>query len=175
MAPIALLVLFAWLSGSLLPPAIGAEEGDPVGIPLDELLVKSPDDPTVLKMWCERSLHEQNAVGLQMCVNRWRRVEPEGWEPDVYAWILHVSMGNQEAAIRDIALAQRHGIVAAVAERHRVMVERSEIPTGGGPLGVTISAGFALMSEGSDIASVIHCADQRLYEAKRGGRNRVVG
>jgi diguanylate cyclase (GGDEF)-like protein len=41
---------------------------------------------------------------------------------------------------------------------------------------VTVSIGVAeLPSDGSDTRSVIDCADQRMYEAKREGRNRVVG
>ena len=41
---------------------------------------------------------------------------------------------------------------------------------------VTVSIGVAeLPSDGSDMRTVIDCADQRLYEAKRGGRNRVIG
>jgi diguanylate cyclase (GGDEF)-like protein len=41
---------------------------------------------------------------------------------------------------------------------------------------VTVSIGVAeLPADGSDMRTVIDRADQRLYEAKRGGRNRVVG
>ena len=42
--------------------------------------------------------------------------------------------------------------------------------------GVTVSIGAASMpDDGTEIRSVIDAADRRLYEAKRAGRNRVVG
>jgi diguanylate cyclase (GGDEF)-like protein len=41
---------------------------------------------------------------------------------------------------------------------------------------VTVSIGVAeVPSDGTDMRTVIDCADQRLYQAKRAGRNRVVG
>lgn len=41
---------------------------------------------------------------------------------------------------------------------------------------LTVSIGVAeLPSDGTDMRSLIDCADQRLYEAKHGGRNRVIG
>jgi diguanylate cyclase (GGDEF)-like protein len=44
------------------------------------------------------------------------------------------------------------------------------------PSSVTVSIGVAsLPIDGSDLRTVVDRADQRLYEAKRGGRNRVVG
>ncbi len=44
------------------------------------------------------------------------------------------------------------------------------------PSSVTVSIGVAeIPSDGTDMRTVIDCADQRLYQAKRGGRNRVVG
>ena len=44
------------------------------------------------------------------------------------------------------------------------------------PSSVTVSIGVAsLPTDGSDLRTVVDRADQRLYEAKRGGRNRVVG
>jgi len=55
----------------------------------------------------------------------------------------------------------------AKAEELRSTIEHSS---------VTVSIGVAEMpSDGSDMRTVIDSADQRLYEAKRGGRNRVIG
>jgi diguanylate cyclase (GGDEF)-like protein len=46
----------------------------------------------------------------------------------------------------------------------------------GGLLSVTVSIGFATFpAHGATIAEVLAAADRRLYEAKRAGRNRVVG
>jgi diguanylate cyclase (GGDEF)-like protein len=53
------------------------------------------------------------------------------------------------------------------AEDLRQIVEQSS---------VTVSIGVAeLPSDGSDTRAVIDCADQRMYQAKRAGRNKVVG
>lgn len=44
------------------------------------------------------------------------------------------------------------------------------------PSSVTVSIGVAALPvDGGDLRTVVDCADQRLYEAKRAGRNRVVG
>jgi PleD family two-component response regulator len=40
---------------------------------------------------------------------------------------------------------------------------------------VTVSIGMALSSEAAGPEAVLELADARLYEAKRAGRNRVVG
>ncbi len=60
---------------------------------------------------------------------------------------------------------------AQVAERLRLQVEQASMP----PVGqVTVSLGVAGWPEsGEGIASVFKNADERLYAAKRGGRNRV--
>jgi diguanylate cyclase (GGDEF)-like protein len=60
---------------------------------------------------------------------------------------------------------------AQVAERLRRQVEQARMP----PVGqVTVSLGVAGWPEsGPDIAAVFKIADERLYAAKRGGRNRV--
>lgn len=63
-----------------------------------------------------------------------------------------------------------------LAERLRISVQSLQIAAEGQPLDVTISAGCATLSETSEGSAnaMLHLADQRLYAAKRGGRNRVV-
>ncbi|MFL5264078.1 MAG: HDOD domain-containing protein [Anaeromyxobacteraceae bacterium] len=66
----------------------------------------------------------------------------------------------------------------AVAERIRRAVEDERLEEGGGPLKVTISVGQATHAPGAPFegaAALLAAADGCLYEAKRGGRNRVVG
>jgi diguanylate cyclase (GGDEF)-like protein len=65
-----------------------------------------------------------------------------------------------------------------IAETLRAKVEREHFPgRERQPLGrVTISAGVACYPEdGRDTQTLLGCADQRLYQAKNGGRNQVVG
>jgi diguanylate cyclase (GGDEF)-like protein len=60
-----------------------------------------------------------------------------------------------------------------VAERIRASVEALPAPEGGGP--VTISIGAAIYpADGATADALFHVADERLYRAKREGRNRVV-
>lgn len=61
-----------------------------------------------------------------------------------------------------------------VAERVRGSIEALPAPPDGAAL--TVSIGGALYPEDApDIAALFECADERLYAAKKGGRNRVVG
>jgi diguanylate cyclase (GGDEF)-like protein len=61
-----------------------------------------------------------------------------------------------------------------VAERLRKRIEALRVPTGAGEVKVTASFGVAeYLSRAGDSAAVYDRADQALYAAKRGGRNRV--
>jgi diguanylate cyclase (GGDEF)-like protein len=81
--------------------------------------------------------------------------------------------GGEEFALilRGIDLGGAH----TVGERLRVRIAEADIPTGAGPLRVTISAGCATIRETPDASaeSLVQTADKRLYAAKRSGRNRV--
>ncbi len=63
-----------------------------------------------------------------------------------------------------------------VAERIRVALAALEIPTAdGGRLTVTVSIGVAMLSDDdADVHAALDRADQALYRAKEGGRNRVI-
>ncbi len=62
-----------------------------------------------------------------------------------------------------------------VAERIRVKLEGLDIPVQGVVLHVTVSVGCAQLGpDGADMKSLTHTADERLYQAKALGRNRVV-
>ncbi len=63
---------------------------------------------------------------------------------------------------------------ALVAERLRQAVGQSHVPSEAGPLSVTISLGVAQLVFGEGLAGLLNRADEALYQAKEGGRNRVV-
>jgi len=60
------------------------------------------------------------------------------------------------------------------AEEVRRIVEREAFEFGGDRLSVTISLGVATVTEEVSVDAFIKMADDRLYKAKRTGRNRVV-
>ena len=73
-----------------------------------------------------------------------------------------------------------HDNLGRFAERLRVAVEQLEIASDPAVLRVTMSAGYASLSElearGDDVADdLIGLADERLYRSKHLGRNRVTG
>ncbi|MFO0607530.1 MAG: sensor domain-containing diguanylate cyclase [Polyangiales bacterium] len=63
----------------------------------------------------------------------------------------------------------------AAAERIRAAVAASAVATERGELGVTVSVGVADDGGASALEDVLRRADDRLYEAKHEGRDRVVG
>ncbi len=63
-----------------------------------------------------------------------------------------------------------------VAERCRLAVESETFPTSVGPLPITISVGvaeFAALTQPKNANELVQAADEKLYVAKRSGRNRV--
>jgi diguanylate cyclase (GGDEF)-like protein len=64
--------------------------------------------------------------------------------------------------------------LAAIAERVRASIEKLPAPSDGAQL--TVSIGAALYpKDGADREALFRTADERLYQAKEAGRNRVVG
>jgi diguanylate cyclase (GGDEF)-like protein len=63
---------------------------------------------------------------------------------------------------------------AAFAEALRSAVAGMRIEIDGATLSFTVSAGLAVAEAGAEVDALLRQADEALYEAKRGGRNRVV-
>jgi len=77
-----------------------------------------------------------------------------------------------------LVLRDTHTSQAMVlAERLRSTIEQSEVVFGGVTIRVTSSCGVAGLEECEqpDKATVMRIADERLYQAKQTGRNRVIG
>jgi diguanylate cyclase (GGDEF)-like protein len=80
--------------------------------------------------------------------------------------------GGEEFAI--IVPRINHAALAAIAERIRAGVEALPAPASGATITVSIGAA-ACPEDGCEAESLFHAADERLYQAKGEGRNRVVG
>jgi diguanylate cyclase (GGDEF)-like protein len=63
---------------------------------------------------------------------------------------------------------------AAMAERVRSAVEQNPVAIDAKPISVTVSIGVAIADDDGDAAALLARADAALYDAKQGGRNRVV-
>ncbi|WP_321351542.1 GGDEF domain-containing protein [Halopseudomonas oceani] len=62
-----------------------------------------------------------------------------------------------------------------VAERIRQSIEELQFQIDGQPLPMTASLGHATLRSQDDARSLLDRADQRMYQAKRNGRNQVIG
>lgn len=83
--------------------------------------------------------------------------------------------GGEEFVVLLRGISQNDAIRAA--ERLRGAIERAPIQYGSQSIPVTLSIGCASVADCKEPSPevLIESADQRLYAAKRGGRNRVVG
>jgi diguanylate cyclase (GGDEF)-like protein len=61
-----------------------------------------------------------------------------------------------------------------VAERIRKAVEQLEIATASGPVRFTVSIGLSIYNRDLSLERIVERADEALYKAKQGGRNRIV-
>jgi diguanylate cyclase (GGDEF)-like protein/PAS domain S-box-containing protein len=86
-------------------------------------------------------------------------------------------LGGEEFALVLPATDEQAAI--AVAERCMRMLARAALPHAGSSVAevVTVSMGVATMIPGGsdEMARIVDLADTRLYQAKKGGRNRVAG
>jgi diguanylate cyclase (GGDEF)-like protein len=64
-------------------------------------------------------------------------------------------------------------ILVETSERCRALVAHSTVPVEGAQIQLTISVGAAMDTLGDSPESLLHRADQHLYNSKQSGRNRV--
>jgi diguanylate cyclase (GGDEF)-like protein len=90
-------------------------------------------------------------------------------EPDIAA-----RYGGEEFAVYLAGLGMAEA--ADVAERIRARLESTIIPLGPGKTGrLTVSIGVSVApDDGTDLVTLLRAADEALYRAKLGGRNRIV-
>jgi len=82
-------------------------------------------------------------------------------------------LGGEEFALVLLPAPRRSAI--DIAERIRVAFGMEDLASAHGPVRCTVSAGVAICGKGGQaFEDVLAAADQALYQAKRGGRNRVV-
>jgi diguanylate cyclase (GGDEF)-like protein len=84
--------------------------------------------------------------------------------------------GGEEFVV--VAREVRASVAFSLAQRLRQVIEQSVVSQDGKEIRVTASAGVASLEccgEQRDKATLFGVADKRLYTAKQGGRNRVVG
>jgi two-component system cell cycle response regulator len=81
-------------------------------------------------------------------------------------------LGGEEFALLLHGRSMREGLAAA--ERLRAAIAARKIGSAGQIFGLTCSFGVSAWRDGDSIDSLLKRADMALYEAKLGGRNRVV-
>lgn len=60
-----------------------------------------------------------------------------------------------------------------LADKIRLVTQRSELTQGGAALSVTVSIGLTMVRDGDNATTLIRRADEALYQSKNEGRNRV--
>jgi diguanylate cyclase (GGDEF)-like protein/PAS domain S-box-containing protein len=65
------------------------------------------------------------------------------------------------------------GTARSIAERFRKLIEESSVPVDKERINFTISVGATIARPNDDLASIVKRADQKMYEAKKAGKNRV--
>jgi diguanylate cyclase (GGDEF)-like protein len=135
-----------------------------------------------------RALRYHRAVAVLMLdIDHFKAVNDAHGHP-IGDEVLRAVAGRCASGLRTMDLLGRYGgeeFVALLpetdwdgaqqaAERLRHAIRETPIITRVGPVRVTVSVGFALCVENCpDLTALIHSADQALYAAKQGGRDRV--
>jgi len=64
-------------------------------------------------------------------------------------------------------------VLRSTCKKMRTLVEFSRLDLSGESLSVTISVGGTLLLPGDTPESIVHRADELMYQSKQSGRNRV--
>lgn len=141
--------------------------------------------------WRRASLHSLPVSALMVDLDRFKRFNDKHGHQAGDECLKRVARSVRELVREPTDLVARYGgeeflvvltgteaiAATSVADRIRETVESLEIPNpdGGDPVGVTTSVGVATHwpAAGGHPAQLVRAADQALYQAKRGGRNRV--
>ncbi len=139
----------------------------------------------------ERARSRNRPLSLMITdIDRFKVIN-DTWGHDVGDTVLREFASRLRKNVRGIDLACRMGgeefvvvmpdtdaaVAEKVAERIRMQIAEAAFPTGQGDqtIEVTVSVGVAGLTPGVDtMETLMKRADQALYEAKNGGRNRVV-
>ncbi|MFI5311543.1 MAG: diguanylate cyclase [Gemmatimonadales bacterium] len=139
----------------------------------------------------ERSRRSGNPLAVAILdVDRFKRINDEWGHPTGDAALRTVSRVIRQTVRRSDVVARyggeefvmmlegsRPADALARLEKVRARIAAEEIPVSNGdpPLRITLSAGLALYpADGTEADELVRIADQRLLEAKRAGRDRVV-
>lgn len=140
------------------------------------------------KEWSRSQRHRSPLSVLSVDIDHFKSFNDLHGHPTGDAALVEVSKSAQ-AALRAADIWCRHGgeeFIAllpetsieqalAVAERLRVAVERTTIPSPSGPLNVSVSIGVAERSlRHENVSELLAVSDAALYQAKATGRNRAV-
>ncbi|MFW6345202.1 MAG: sensor domain-containing diguanylate cyclase, partial [Halomonas sp.] len=89
------------------------------------------------------------------------------------AYDLFARIGGEEFAVMLVDTEPDEAV--AILERLRLAVAAIELDVEGQTVGFTVSLGLALLDPEGSLDAVLAQADQALYRAKHGGRNRICG
>jgi diguanylate cyclase (GGDEF)-like protein len=82
-----------------------------------------------------------------------------------------VRWGGEEFAIISEKVTAEE--LYATAERTRKLIAHSLLHHDGQDLSITVSIGCSVVQPGDDVDAILRRADEKLYQSKNGGRNRV--
>ena len=142
-----------------------------------------------LKTLFERAANRHRPLSVMITdIDRFKAVN-DTWGHDAGDHVLRECARRLRNNVRGIDLACRYGgeefviampdtegdVAKKVAERIRAEIERTPFAIGGQSVQITISVGVSALNRRPDsVEALMKRADIALYEAKNGGRNRVV-